>query len=103
MVNANYWSGLSVDIEYNPLFHDYLQFTMKTCAKNPLPTELHMHPENMPYYRVPRLQATAAITDASNKLHIQTFLTNIVVHPNFWRHTSVTHASRIRASICDVS
>ncbi len=43
----------------------------------------------MPYYCGPRLQATPAIIDASDELHIQTLLTNIVMHRNF----GATHLS----------
>jgi hypothetical protein len=80
LVNADYWSQLGSDIEYGLLLCDHLKFTRKTRTKNPLPTELPMHPENMPYYRGPRFQATASLPNNPDELHIQTLLTNIIVH-----------------------
>jgi hypothetical protein len=34
----------------------------------------------MPYYRGPRFQATTSLPDKTDKLHIQTLLTNNIVH-----------------------
>jgi hypothetical protein len=79
LVDADYWSFLGVDIVYNPLLHDYMAYTMKTRAAHPLPTELPMHPENMPYYRGPRIvQPTPPTAPSADALHIQLLLTNIV-------------------------
>jgi hypothetical protein len=49
-----------------------------------------MHPENMPYYHGPRFQATASLPNKPDKLHIQTLLTNIIVHPDVG-HTHLSH------------
>jgi hypothetical protein len=49
-----------------------------------------MRPENMPYYRGPRFQATASLPDRSDKLHIQNLLTNIIVHWDVG-HTHLSH------------
>ncbi len=54
MVNADYWSRLGVDIEFDPLFWEYLEYTRQIRHSNPAPTDLPMRPENMPYYRGPR-------------------------------------------------
>jgi hypothetical protein len=60
LVDADYWSQLGSDIEYDPLQRDHLEFAMKTRAANPPPTEVPMCPENMPYYRGLRFQALAS-------------------------------------------
>jgi hypothetical protein len=80
LVDANYWSRLGVDIVYNPLLHDYMAYTMKTRAAHPPPTELPMHPKNMPYYRGPRIvQPTPPTAPSADALHIQLLLTDIVL------------------------
>jgi hypothetical protein len=63
---------------------------MKTQAANPPPMELSMHPENIPYCQGPRFQATASLPDNPDKLHIQTLLTNIIVHWDLG-HTHLSH------------
>jgi hypothetical protein len=90
LVNADYWSRLGSDIKYNPLLCDHLEFTMNTWAANPLPTKLPMCPENMPYFRGLRFQATASLPDNPDELHIQTLLTNIIVHQDLG-HTHLSH------------
>jgi hypothetical protein len=79
LVDADYWSCLSVDIVYDPLLHNYLAFTMKTQATHPPPVELPMRPKNMPYYHGPRILKPKTKTDPSlDALHIQSLLTHIV-------------------------
>jgi hypothetical protein len=63
---------------------------MKTQAANPPPTELPMCPENKPYYRGPRFQATALLPNNPDELHIQILLTNIIVHRDLG-HTHLSH------------
>jgi hypothetical protein len=55
LVDADYWSWLGVDINYDLLLRDYLAFTMKTRSANPPPTDFPMHPEITPYYRGPQI------------------------------------------------
>jgi len=57
LVDADYWSRLGADISYDPLLLDYLKYTMKSRVYHPPPTDLPMRPENMPYYRGPRIQS----------------------------------------------
>jgi len=76
LVDADYWSRLGIDIEFDPLFKEYLEFTRQIRQSNPAPTELPMCPENMPYYRGPRIQPES--TNA-NTVHIQGLLTDIDV------------------------
>ena len=58
LIDADYWSRLGVDIDFDPLFRDYLKYTRQLCHLNPAPTDLPMRPKNMPYYRGPRFQRT---------------------------------------------
>ena len=55
LVDVDYWSRLSVDINYNSLLRNYLAFTMKTRSAIPPPTDLPMRPENMPNNRGPQI------------------------------------------------
>jgi hypothetical protein len=79
LVDADYWSHLGANINFNPLFHDYLDYTSKLQKSHPAPMDLPMHPENMPYYRGPRVQLVTKTSEAANALHIQSLLTDIIV------------------------
>ncbi len=78
LVDADYWSRLGADIEFDPLFKEYLKFTRKICHSNPAPTDLPMHPENMPYYRGLRYQQPIQPESTNaDTLHIQGLLMDI--------------------------
>ena len=47
LVDADYWSRLGVDMDFDPLFWEYLEFTCQLCQLNPAPIHLPMRPENM--------------------------------------------------------
>ncbi len=79
LVDANYWSHLGADCNFDPLFCRYLELTHYLRWSLPAPTDLPMRPENMPYYRGPRIQQPTPSTDAADNLHIQTLLTVLVV------------------------
>ncbi len=81
LVDTNYWSRLGIDVEFNPLFCDYLQYVMDLRKSHPAPTNLPMHPENMPYYRGPRVQPVTTEREVAeaNAHHIQGLLTDIVM------------------------
>jgi hypothetical protein len=87
LVNADYWSRLGVDIKFDPLFQEYLEYTRQVCHSNPAPIDLPMRLESMPYYRGPRFQCTNS-TEGSNAdaLHIQILLTDITTSTG-WGHT----------------
>jgi hypothetical protein len=53
LVDADYWSHLGDDIDFDPLFCDYLDYTAKLRKSHPAPMDLSMHAENMPFYRGP--------------------------------------------------
>jgi hypothetical protein len=79
LVDASYWSRLRVDIEFDPLFRDYLRFVRDLRKSHPPPTDLPMHPENMPYYRGPRIKPVTTVDDTADAHHIQSLLTDIVM------------------------
>jgi hypothetical protein len=79
LVDADYWSCLGADIDFDPLFRDYLDYTAKLWKSNPAPADLPMRPENMPYYRGPRVQPVTKTSDSKDALHIQSLLTDIVM------------------------
>ena len=56
LIDADCWSQLGFDLNFDPLYRKYLELTRQTRQSNPAPTDLPMHPENMPYYRGPRIQ-----------------------------------------------
>jgi hypothetical protein len=39
LIDADHWSWLGVDIKFNPLQCNYINFTMKTCTANLPPTK----------------------------------------------------------------
>ena len=55
LVDADNWSRLGVDMDFDPLYRKYLQLTHHLRKSKPVPTDLPMRPENMPYYRGPRI------------------------------------------------
>ena len=79
LVDADYWSRLGVDIEFDPLFRDYLRFVRDLRKSHPPPTDLPMRPENMPYYRGPRIKPVTTVDDTADAHHIQSLLTDIVM------------------------
>jgi hypothetical protein len=70
IADADYWSRLGADLCFDPLFKKYLELTRSLRIENPPPTSLPMQPENMPYYRGPRVTTppddTADTTDAAH-------------------------------------
>jgi hypothetical protein len=78
LINADYWSWLGINIDFNPLFWDYLQYTMELRKSHAAPTDLPMRPENMPYYRGPRIWPEPPSNNTTESLHIQSLLTDIV-------------------------
>ncbi len=77
LVDTDYWFCLGVDIAYDPLLQDYLAFKMKTRFDNPPPTDLSPRPENMLYYRGPRIWETKRAAPSLDDLHIQLLPTKL--------------------------
>jgi hypothetical protein len=92
LVDADYWSRLGVDIEFDPLFWEYLEYRHQICHSNPAPTDLPIRLENMPYNRGLCFQRTTP-TESSNAetLHIQSLLTDITTSTG-WGHTHLENA-----------
>jgi hypothetical protein len=53
--NVDYFSRLGANLCYDPLLCDYIKQVNALRQKNPSPSELPMEPENMPYFRGPRV------------------------------------------------
>ena len=79
LVDADFWSRLGTDIEFDPLFRDYLLYVKDLRKSHPAPTDLPMRPENMPYYRGPRVQPVTPVEATADAHHIQDLLTDIVM------------------------
>jgi hypothetical protein len=79
LIDADYWSRLGADLNFDPLFRKYLQLTHHLRKSKPAPTDLPMHSKNMPYYRRPRFQPPTPATKLADTLHIQNLLTDLIV------------------------
>ena len=55
LTDADYWSHLGEDICFDPNFKEYLQHIQSFQVTNLAPTDLPMFPQNMPYYRGPKI------------------------------------------------
>ena len=79
LVDTDYWSCLGVDLQYDPLYVQYLTQTRQLHHANPPTMDLLMLPKHMPYYRGPRvkLPPDKAAVESS---HIHTLLTEIVTN-----------------------
>ena len=91
LTDANYWSRLGADICFDPLFKSYLNFDQGLRQRFPAPTSLPMKPENMPYYRGPRVTmttdsaesdnpSTTQPTDPAHESHCQFVITAMTKH-----------------------
>ena len=77
--DADYLSRLNVDMEYDPLYYQYLQRTYQLRTLHPAPLDLPMLPENMPYYRGPKvLPPIAEVTVEAQ--HVQALMNEITHH-----------------------
>jgi hypothetical protein len=66
-----------VDLDYDPLLRSYLVYALERCNSNPPPTDLLMRPENMPYFRGPRIQEPTDAAVSADALHIQSLAAEI--------------------------
>ena len=100
LVDADYWSRLGIDIEFDPLFQENVEYTCQICHSNPAPTDLPVRPENMPYYRGPHFQRTTSTeSDNADTLHIQSLLTDITTSTGWGR----THLSNAPLHFCETA
>jgi hypothetical protein len=78
LVDADYWSRLGIDLDFDPLLRGYLAYALACHRSNPPPTDLPMRPENMPYYRGPRFPNPHDSADSADAHQIQSLISNIV-------------------------
>ena len=93
-VDADYWSRLDADLCYDPLLRRYNKLTSSLRTRHPPADSLPIRPENMPYYRGPRIRklgvddATAmqdgedvdvAFTTCDDYAGVMTFLAHVPV------------------------
>jgi len=93
LVDADYWSRLDADLCYDPSFRQYLHIVSNLRQANPPPTDLPMKPENMPYYRGPRIPVAhcpsgTSTDDADADIVATTLMTRIVTQGDLG-HTSL--------------
>ena len=79
LVDADYWSRLGVDLNFDPLYQKYLQLTHHLRKSKPAPTDLPMRPENMPYYRGPHIQKSTPEIESADTLYIQGLISDLFV------------------------
>ena len=63
-VDADYWSRLDADLCFDPLIRRYNEVSCSLQARYPPTDTLPVQPENMPYYRGPRIRMLG-VDDAS--------------------------------------
>jgi hypothetical protein len=78
LVDADYWSRLNKDLCYDPTFQEYLQFVSSFRTAHPPPTALPIQPENMPYYRGPRVRHQEESDDTNVDTAAASLLTTII-------------------------
>jgi hypothetical protein len=83
LVDADYWSRLNANLCYDPTFREYLQFISSFRATHPPPTAIPMQPENMPYYRGPRVRHPDDLEDANAVVAAESLLTTIVAEERY--------------------
>jgi hypothetical protein len=71
LADANYWSHLDADLQYDPFFQHYLHLVAELCKKHPPPTDLPMQAANMPYYWGPRIPSKHCPAGTSTDSMIQ--------------------------------
>ncbi len=80
ITNADYWSRLGTDLCFDPLFKTYLDLTRTLRNNNPPPSSFPMKPENMPYYRGPRVFTPSNSDTSSDANHCQTIVSTVLIN-----------------------
>jgi hypothetical protein len=78
-MDADYWSHLSANLCFDPLFKTYLDLYRSLDLKSPAPTLFPMKPKNMPYYRGPRIMPPTDTDDTSDGAHCQAIVSIIMI------------------------
>jgi hypothetical protein len=71
-------AGYRAHLDFDPLLRGYLAYALARRHSSPPPTDLPMRPENMPYYRGPRIQEPSKSAVPADTLHIQSLIADIV-------------------------
>jgi hypothetical protein len=80
VADTDYWSQLGADLCFNPLFRAYLELTRSLCLEDPPPSSFPMQPENMPYYRRPRVTSPPDnIVDTTDAAHCQAIVSTLLI------------------------
>ena len=79
LVDANYWSSLGANMNFDPLYRKYLQLTHHLRKSKPAPMDLPMCPENMRYYSGPHIEKPTQENESADTLYIQGLLTDLIV------------------------
>jgi len=86
LVDIDYWSCLGVDLQFDPLYAKYLVQTRQYRKLHPPVTTVPMLPENMPYYRGPKVKLPSSDAPqgsalASAEVHyVNTLLSDMTLH-----------------------
>jgi hypothetical protein len=80
LANADYLSRLGADLCFDPLFKTYLDLTRALRHENPPPTSFPMKPENMPYYRGPRVHTPDTTAERTDANHIHAPVSSVTVN-----------------------
>ncbi len=79
ITDVDYWSCLGTDLCFDPLFKTYLDITQTLRIENPPLTLFPMKPENMPYYRGPRVIQPNTTDMHSDANHSQAIISTVMV------------------------
>jgi hypothetical protein len=79
IIDADYWLRLGADLCFDPLFKTYPDLTRTLCHSNPPPTSFPMKPENMPYYRGPRVITPSNSVTCSDANHCRAIVSMVMV------------------------
>jgi hypothetical protein len=93
ITDADYWSHLGIDLCFDLLFKTYIDLTHTLCLKNPPSTSFPMKPENMPYYREPRLLPASEDNQNTEVMYCQTIVSTVMVDNS--------HGLNTKCDICE--
>jgi hypothetical protein len=80
LADMDYWLRLGADLCFQPLFKTYLDHTRALRRDNPPPTSFPMKPENMPYYRGPRIHTPTDTGKCSDANHCHAIVSSVLVN-----------------------
>jgi hypothetical protein len=80
LADVDYWPRLGADLCFDLLFKTYLDLTRALCRDNPPPKSFPMKPENMPYYRGPRIHTPTDTGKRSDANHYHTIVSSVLVN-----------------------